>query len=414
MIYIVARIIMFCTFIYIGAELSGKDLNKKKCILIYAVLLSIINYDTNLSPNISTIISIISTVLAYYIFLNLRKSDLAFYTIVLWLIIIGMDILTMNLVNYSVNRFNIDLELCRFISSLIVTMIFFLLAKLNIFKNFIRKIKNMIYKSNQRLLYWIIIVIVYYLLGSFCLKYMDNNVMTKVILLIACSLISVAVLFLIKQSQIKHLKESVNILTKSNIFYIERIDEYREIKHNLIANIDGIKSVANNEAKILLNDLIKKYNSKFRIPSNFKQVPAGINSIIFEKIYNIPAKKLKVSINNKIKNNIIEVLTAKKYNLFCEALGVTLDNAIEAATKSKEKLLYIEITEEENTIILKIVNTFSGTIDIDALGSKNYTSKNKGHGIGLFSILNSKLVKVTTSIKNNKFYCVLKVTKKES
>ena len=150
------------------------------------------------------------------------------------------------------------------------------------------------------------------------------------------------------------------------------------------------------------------------MPKDFKKLPSGINGIIFEKIYNIDSKEIKISVSNHIKNNIIEVVSARDYNLFCEALGVGLDNAIEAAKESKEKIIYIDIHDDDEKIILSIVNTFSGVIDLDELGNKNYTSKQKGHGLGLFSIFKFNAIKVSTYIKENKFFYQLKVNKKKN
>ena len=79
---------------------------------------------------------------------------------------------------------------------------------------------------------------------------------------------------------------------------------------------------------------------------------------------------------------------------------------------NKYQIRDLEFTEDDNKLMLKIINSFSGMIDIDELGKKNYTSKKTGNGLGLFSILKYKPIKLNSSIKDNKFICVIRVNKK--
>ena len=240
---------------------------------------------------------------------------------------------------------------------------------------------------------------------------MNDKGYIVLVIFIAFSVLLFVINFIIQQFQIISLKESIKLLNKNNEFYLNLIDEYRILKHNLISNLSGIKSVTNKKTRALIDDLITEYNSILKLPKNFKEIPTGISGIVYEKIYSANNSQLQLKVDNKLKNNIIEILSARKFNALCEALGITLDNAIEAAEQSNEKILYLEFTEDENKLILKIVNTFSGVVDIDELGKKNYTSKKKGHGLGLFSILNKKDIKLTTIIKNNKFISVVTVNK---
>ena len=157
--------------------------------------------------------------------------------------------------------------------------------------------------------------------------------------------------------------------------------------------------------------MIERYQWSSKTSKKLEQIPSAIHKMIYERI-SVVEKELKIQIKSQIKNNIIEEISARDFTYYSEALGVAIDNAIEASKESEEKLVFIEISENEKQIKTTIINTFKGSIDIDELGKKNYTSKKEGHGLGLFSILKMKSVKVKTSIRGNKFTCVLLVNKK--
>ena len=93
-------------------------------------------------------------------------------------------------------------------------------------------------------------------------------------------------------------------------------------------------------------------------------------------------------------------------------MGVTLDNALEASLNSKEKVVYLKLSETNEKIIINIQNTFSGSIDFDKLGKINYSSKGTNHGLGLASLLRKSEIELTTSIKLNLFIVKILVNKK--
>lgn len=124
---------------------------------------------------------------------------------------------------------------------------------------------------------------------------------------------------------------------------------------------------------------------------------------------------MKIQIDNNVKGKILDILGPKNYNLLCEALGVTLDNALESASQTKDKIIFLEFTETEKTVNIKVMNTFKGIIDTEKLGTIEYTSnKLNGHGLGLYSLFNKNTLYITTSIKNNFFRSEIKINKKPS
>jgi len=173
----------------------------------------------------------------------------------------------------------------------------------------------------------------------------------------------------------------------------------------------GIKSVSNEKTVKLIDDLIQSFNSKFCVPKDINTIPKGINGIIYEKFYTSSNKGLNLAIENSIYSDLLDVLKPKTFNNLCEILGVVVDNAIEASSSGTEKAILIDFAEDKNTININISNTFNSELDIDMLGEKNYSTKGTSRGIGLFSILRKKDIKVKSRIINNLYQTNLIIKK---
>ena len=61
---------------------------------------------------------------------------------------------------------------------------------------------------------------------------------------------------------------------------------------------------------------------------------------------------------------------------------------------------------------MEIRNSFNEIINVDELGNKDYSTKGKKHGMGLFSIIRNSEAKVKFSIVNDFFITTVSVKKK--
>ena len=74
---------------------------------------------------------------------------------------------------------------------------------------------------------------------------------------------------------------------------------------------------------------------------------------------------------------------------FARILGILLDNAIEAAEQSNEKLINISFRKDDKNKrnIILIENSYANKeIDIDTIFHKGYTEKENHSGIGLWEV----------------------------
>ena len=151
------------------------------------------------------------------------------------------------------------------------------------------------------------------------------------------------------------LKLTNKLLEENNLTNKKVITEYSILKHNFESKLLGIKDVANKEAKILIDDLLEDTNSSVYIKNDINAMPLGINGLVMGKLAKHEKSNVNISITNDITSDILDVVSPRSYNLFCEALGVSLDNALESSKNTKEKLVYLKDEEDKlNSDIKKL------------------------------------------------------------
>lgn len=70
---------------------------------------------------------------------------------------------------------------------------------------------------------------------------------------------------------------------------------------------------------------------------------------------------------------------------FLRCVGILMDNAVEAATRCKGGIVRILLLQTKQELLFVVSNTCTQKPDMQAMQIVNYTTKGKGHGIGLES-----------------------------
>ena len=76
-----------------------------------------------------------------------------------------------------------------------------------------------------------------------------------------------------------------------------------------------------------------------------------------------------------------------------------------------DRILIINLYEENNYIVIEIKNSLVDSIDVDFLGSINYSTKKRNSGLGLFSAMRDKEVSMDIKIINDMFVSHLEAKK---
>ncbi len=351
----------------------------------------------------------------FFYFLNPIMSfrKVIYYVIVIWFYGVIVDFLIMFLLAFISHFFNIDIynELFGSIPTMIASLAFVLLGNLKWLNKFTNKIIDVLFKIKYSDFLLVGFTIFTFSIGAVIILNI-HDINFESLLILICFLIMITFILMIDK-KITEEENSIflNFLKENNNYYIKMDEENNILKHNLIAKLLSIKSVSNKKSRLLIDDMIKNFVSNIDFLNHVKEIPYGVNGIIYEKISSY-SEIIDIKISNEIKNDIFSMLSPRKYNVLIEKFSILLDNAIESSCKSVEKILIINLFENNQEIYIDIKNSFSNTIDLDSIGVKNYTTKAKGHGLGIFSVLRNSEVLVHFKIIDDIFVSRLRVKKK--
>lgn len=213
-------------------------------------------------------------------------------------------------------------------------------------------------------------------------------------------------------SEIERYKCRIEGLELYNKTLLENQDKLRTFKHdynNVVQAIGGYVISENLEGlsyfyKELMNDC-QEVNRISMLN------PEIINNPV---IFNIISNKFFIARENKIDMNIdicmnLNEIRIKPYKL-AKILGILLDNAIEASNECENKIINIIFREEANNNrqLMIIENTYKDQeVDIIKIFEKNYSTKKRNSGIGLWEVKN--ILSKTNNLnlhttKNDKYF----------
>ena len=196
--------------------------------------------------------------------------------------------------------------------------------------------------------------------------------------------------------------------------YEEEIEKERIIKHEYKNQLITIKSKIidnDNENKIIdyINNVIEDESSFAQEEyTKFQYLPPnGLKALLYFKVASAKSKNINVSVNisPSIKDSFLNNLTTQEFKDLGMLIGIYIDNAIEASEKSKDKIMGIEIYNDENEINIIISNSYAGQIDENKIGKVHFSTKGEKRGYGL--LLAKKIIKdnkqfdTITEITNN-------------
>lgn len=380
-------IIFVTSIIALFNNLYNNDILK---ILLMLIIVSL-NFRLIFKNNLKNIV--ISYILIYFL--------LIVFEIVFSNLLVAINILNNNSAALSVNFIKLGL-------SLVVGGLEYLIFCIKPIKIFLqRSLVFLINNSSVGNITYLMFLTVA-VLGMLNVKtFATSNSIQFIICLVIIFIILFAVVIRTKTNEIM-LKDSNKRLIDYNDKYGKFLDEYKIYKHNINHKLSAMKSYGNKKVNALIDDLLEEETTFSVKNNNLYNVPNGIKGIVAEKLYNA---EFNILIDNKIKKDPFKDLSPKAFNSISESIGIALDNAIEASNETDNPIITMDLKESKEDIYIKIGNNFCNRIDLDQLGTKYYSTKNRGSGLGLFSIMRNNLVKEKINIINDFYYIELQIKK---
>lgn len=193
---------------------------------------------------------------------------------------------------------------------------------------------------------------------------------------------------------------------------LESAEEYNKTLHILHDNVRGFKHDFDNIVTTIggyINtddmDGLKKYYTQLeqdceKVNNLYLLNPNSINN---PGIYNLLTSKYHEAIEKEIDISIYFLMDLNELNIkiyeFGRILGILLDNAIEAAEKSEEKIINISFRREEKNKrnVISIENSYSNKdVDTEHIFNKGVSEKENHSGIGLWEV--RKIISRNTNV----------------
>lgn len=184
-------------------------------------------------------------------------------------------------------------------------------------------------------------------------------------------------------------KSEKEILLEFISKYEKIIDENRENKHEMLNNLIILRSFDDRndpEYDKVLDGLIVRYgkNSGETI-RNISKLPKGLKGILYYKMNDMRQKHINLtfSISQRV-SSPLEKLETEEYAILSKIVGIIMDNALEAALKSKDKSVFIEVYEQNGIVNMVIENSCESLVNVDEIKKKNFSTNGTGRGLGLY------------------------------
>ena len=339
------------------------------------------------------ILTIIFTIMALY--LSVFKKDISnsvYYTLAYELLayiseiiisVIFVLIFRINLNSYDKFRFSL---LLFSISNCLLVYVF---SKIKILNKNIRRLNLIISKNHKD---WIYIIIIMILL-SLLLAFNKYNLGSGINYYINVGMVIFVVFSLIYVIYNKFQRQSIEDKYNESMEYVLRyekiINEQGKKNHEYNNQLMVIKGYINKPER--LSEYLDEVIGEHKTGQNYtvKQLgflpDGGVKGLLYHKLSKMEDNNIKyyLYVDQNLKDKDIESFDLKTYRDLTKLLGVFLDNAIDAALKSEEKEIEVELKDKDDCLLLTISNTYDKNTDINKVGKSGFTTKGVGHGFGL-------------------------------
>lgn len=386
----ISLLVLFKSYRLISSE-SKFNLNIKNVfIILISTLLVVLNSIYNIYVN-----KVLISALILVLFLKMVYKDDWKKTIILGCLCLFIEIMiefvtTIFLMRIEPIYINLNTNgLLKGLYTFFVSVIDLLLCNIRLTKKIFNVFLDL---SNKKYIYIILIVIGILFIGFLTQKYsLEYNSQTYILnlslLIIFILLMGIAFLNSIKiEREIKNKEVLIGFLTE----YEKIIENDRINRHEMLNNLLILKSFDNKNTKKfnqILDDFINIYdvNNKDYI-KNISRIPSGFKGIIYYKLNEMKNNQINLSVHiSKSIKYSLDNLNYKDYVSVSKILGILLDNAYEASIKSTKKEVYIDVYEEDNKLYFIIDNSYNAKkVNINEFYKKNYSTKGKGRGLGLY------------------------------
>lgn len=314
---------------------------------------------------------------------------------VIWVFMLLIDIFAYVILLYvfktDLSVINANVYLKNILSSFVCTLLtlLFFKAKLRCYILKISKLGSHI-KNHYILVMIILSVLLFSISVYICLFDYDVGIILST-LFIMITVYTIIVIGTINEFYQKNkIQSEYDILLKNLNEYENLLDLQRVTNHenkNQLLVIKGMVDKGESNTSEYINSIIDtQYKDNDAIIYKTDRIPSGgLRGLIYYKILTMKEKKINsnLDVDRSLNELDFDNIPIKTNQELCKIVGVFLDNAIQAVSELKKKVIDIYLKYENDELYIKVSNNYSGIIELDKIDNSGYTTKGKGHGYGL-------------------------------
>ncbi len=417
--------IVFCFYTYIKAcmVVFNSKIKNINFITGFVLLLVIISTYYNVFNNYSFFKIVISFLCLFLVLKVLFKENmkstflkLLIVYLIGWIIETLLGTAFIYIFLNSLKEF--DSMLVKLPFSILTMLLLLLVCYIKPTRRFLVKIYNYMVKTiSLTLLIFsflaVLVILTFYIVKSYnLLSYI--SIITLIIIF--------AFIFALSISQVMNIKnadEKQEILLNFMKKYETIIDNEKISRHEMLNNLLILKSIKDKNSK-KYDKILEEIMACYKTDTTYNRLydlPSGLKGLFYYKIYDMQNKGIEPFID--ISNNVIEKLeelNVKDLSKLSKILGILLDNSKEGAEESDEKIVIIEVYEDNGKIIIYIENSISKdlyNIDIKSIKEKGFSTKGSKRGYGLYlaesTLKRTKKIFLEQKIENKRFISIVRV-----
>ena len=413
-----------CAFVIVYSLTTNRKLNINLSHIFVVFFMSLAAYTANYSLDtpFNFMVSFLVVLFLFYFFFRENINILLFKIFIIYVILSLCDALLAVIFLFNVVDASLILESITYVRGLNTILVSLILIFIFLFKKFRVFINRMIGYLNKKWSYVFLIGSLFAFLVFLMITHLNAFVLSVDVFLFSMLLISfflfLCVVMIVQYFKNKSSEEEQKVLLNLMGDYERLLDNERINRHEILNNLVILKSFKDKssvEYEETLDEIMHTYqgSNKYQLFSNLHKLPSGIKGIIYYKIASIHENDINLTLLSAPNiEESFDKLNQKLYFKVCKILGIVIDNAIEAASIAKDRLLLIDIYYDGGLVIY-IENSFENSINLNNIHLKGVSSKGDNRGYGLYIV--SKLLEDTDlldfnqHIENNRFITVLKI-----
>lgn len=416
-------IILYLCMVITSTKFSNENISKSKKIIAFVTLfitiltLDIFSKIKEIIPLFTTMVFIIvMSFISLHLF-KVKKIKAIFNSIFPILVMFVSEILSVFICRFIFKKTSIELNsslVLRYwvigIECAIAFVILFIIMKIINNKTEKAPIINIFSSTNTTMKIFLILIIC--TLPQIVLFYIyEYNYPVSILIVNTLQIILVCLISFnyLKINMEKDKAESdLEISELHNKTMIGMVDGVRTLKHDYNNIMQALNGYVSTKQYDKLQEHINKVLDECNIVNNL--------SVIDQKVFNDPAiygivgAKYFIAMEADIKFELDIVTNIKEISFpmpeLSRILGIILDNAIEATSKTDNKYMKLEMKYDarKDADIIKVYNTYDTNIDINLkdIYKKGVSSKKIKSGIGLWEVK-----KLIDKSKNSQIYASL-------